>query len=227
MLMLTAYMDESGHQADRVVIAGFWGDRTQWGNLEVAWRAALSTRKALHMRTLRWHKPERLQPLLSRLAPLPYQCGLKPLFATVCVSDYADLIVGGPRAKLYKSYLVALMPLLLLALKETPQNEQLKFVFDRQRHYEPFAKEMIHILDRYKTPSGKTRITSIEFTAHDSNLLTQPADYLAYAIAQVYADPHSLRSNLCAPIMQYDFLKAIPAIPSREQVREALSWIVE
>jgi hypothetical protein len=69
--------------------------------------------------------------------------------------------------------------------------------------------------------------TSIEFTAHDSNMLTQPADYLAYAIAQVYADPHSLRSNLCAPIMQYDFLKAIPAIPSREQVREALSWTVE
>jgi hypothetical protein len=58
-------------------------------------------------------------------------------------------------------------------------------------------------------------------------MLTQPADYLAYAIAQVYADPHSLRSNLCAPIMQYDFLKAIPAIPSREQVREALSWTVE
>jgi hypothetical protein len=30
MLMLAAYMDESGHEADRVVIAGFWGDRTQW-----------------------------------------------------------------------------------------------------------------------------------------------------------------------------------------------------
>jgi hypothetical protein len=34
--MLTAYMDESGNEADRVVIAGFWGDRTQWGNLEGA-----------------------------------------------------------------------------------------------------------------------------------------------------------------------------------------------
>lgn len=95
--MLTAYMDESGHEADRVVLAGFLGNRDQWKLFEAAWRKGLGRRRNLHMKELRWHKPERIKELLASLAPIPYRCGLTALYSTVLASDYSDLIVGTPR----------------------------------------------------------------------------------------------------------------------------------
>lgn len=223
--MLTAYMDESGHEENRVVLAGFLGNSEQWKLFEKEWQKGLGRRKNLHMRDLRWHKPERIRKLLISLAPIPYQCGLTAIYSTVLASDYSDLIVGTPRQVTSKSWLVALMPLLLRTMQQVPSHERIKFVFDQQTQYEPFTRTMFRVLEEHKTPNGKPRLAGVEFVSRGDTQLTQPGDYLAYAIAQNYRDPISEKSDLCAPIVV-----ALPAnspiavVLTRELVRYALSY---
>jgi hypothetical protein len=70
--MLTGYFDESGvHKGDHLcVVAGYFGDEAQWSAFANDWIKALGRMKNLHMKRLRWHKPERVGKLLPRLGPI-------------------------------------------------------------------------------------------------------------------------------------------------------------
>src|ERR1700722_4543874 len=93
MLVLTAYIDESGYGAkDIIVLGGFVGNDQQWDKCSKEWAFALGKRRALHMKTLRWKNTERIKPLLEKLGPVPHDCGLIPIWARLRVSDYADLM---------------------------------------------------------------------------------------------------------------------------------------
>src|SRR5216117_2373707 len=77
LFMLTAYVDESGHESpDWVIVAGLLGNDDQWKQLATDCRLALGNRKRFHMKSLRW-KHERTKKLLQTLGPLPAKCGLQ------------------------------------------------------------------------------------------------------------------------------------------------------
>ena len=87
--MLKAYFDESFQAGNGyVVVAGFLGQRDSWTRCASQWRAALGTKQSLHMRNIRWTKPNRHKELLENLGAVPHFCGLQPIFASVRLSDY-------------------------------------------------------------------------------------------------------------------------------------------
>jgi hypothetical protein len=225
-LMLTAYMDESSHEAGRVVLAGFIGKREQWSSLEKAWKETLwkfGKRPSLHMKRLRWKGTTK--QLLLNLAPVPFDCGLTPLYATVDKDQYADLLTDDLDKSINRTYQVALMPLLLQTLGSFPVEERIKFVFDAQTIYKDFVHLIFRTLKKYKTPSRKPRLAGVEFVS--KSILTQPGDYLAYAITQTFRDKHSKKANWCAPIilqMVRSDVEPITVDLRSQEVRDVISW---
>jgi hypothetical protein len=226
-LMLTAYMDESSHEAGRVVLAGFVGRKKQWVCLSASWKETLwkfGKRTSLHMKKLRWKKSS-TQKLLSALAPLPYDCGLTPLYATVDKDQYADLLKDDLDKFVNRTYQVALMPLLLQMLEILPVEERIKFVFDEQTQYMSFVHLMFHTLKKYKTPAGKPRLAGVEFVS--KSMLTEPGDYLAYAITQTFRDKHSKKADWCAPVILQMVKPGVEPISvdlHTQDVRDVITW---
>jgi hypothetical protein len=102
LLMMTAYVDESGHEsANWMFIAGFLGSEDQWKDFVPKWKAALGPqRKSLHMNELRWNR-ECTKHLLARLGPVPQGSKLTPVFGGVKYGDYAELTAGTENEKPY------------------------------------------------------------------------------------------------------------------------------
>lgn len=200
--MLTAYVDETGHEGnDLVVLAGFLGNEDQWKACESGWRVGLGRRKHLHMKSLRWSKPNRIEPLLSKLGPVPHDAGLQAVYAAVKVADYADLVDGTVAERVWKGYIIDLLGLIDVVSKHIPAHETFKLVMEAQDTYEIQAQLVYKACDA-RTPDGRRKLVSLEFVPKDECSLTQPADYLAYALHQEYRDPKSLKSGLCAPILK-------------------------
>jgi hypothetical protein len=197
--VLTAYFDESGHETDNVIVAGFLGNDEQWDECALRWRAGLGNRKYLHVKELRF-KRERDKRLLKRLGPIPHECGLRALLATVPVDSYHDLVSDSPAEKLTKGYYFCLMTIFDAIVKNTPKEEPVKLVFEAQDTYETQARRLFDVNKHHLTSSGGPKFSSIEFIPKDSSILTQPADYLAFFITQRFRDPESLKSQWCAPI---------------------------
>jgi hypothetical protein len=201
--MLTAYLDECGHQGkDLVILAGFLGNKDQWEKCEVAWREGLGRRKNLHMNKLRWSRPDRVRKLLGTLGPIPHNAGLRALFCCVKVADYEDMVSGRLVEKLVKGYYIALIGMLDAIRKNVPADETVKISLEIQTEYEVRASLIFDSYKVYKTPDGRPKLTSIEFIPKGTSQLTQPADYLAYALWQLYKDRQSDRSELCSSILQ-------------------------
>lgn len=202
MLMLTAYLDETGHEGkDLVILAGFVGTEDQWKKCEADWRVGLGKRKHLHMQNLRWSKPERLKPLLSRLGPIPHDAGLQAVYSSAKVADYADLVDGTTMQKLLKGYLICLQGIIDVLAKHIPNTETFKLVLEAQDTYEMAAHSIYRASD-YRTPDGRRKLVSLEFIEKDESVLAEPADYLAYALLQQYRNPKSVKSALCASILK-------------------------
>ena len=119
LFMLTAYLDESGHEGHGwVFVAGFYGNDDQWQHVAAEWKKALGKRTKFHMRSLRW-KHRRTKDLLAALGPLPAHCKLQRIAGGVRVSDYADLIHAGTmHEKASKGYVLCLLALMVQVLRQ-------------------------------------------------------------------------------------------------------------
>jgi hypothetical protein len=200
LLMLTAYLDESGHESnDIVVVAGFLGNEEQWAQCDKAWTEGLGNRKSLHMNKLRWSH-DSVRRSLATLGPIPHSCGLTAIVAGIQVQDYYDLVKGTRAEKLTCGYQIGVMVLIHAILKNTPTDETVKLVFEAQSTYERLANLMFNANKNQLTPTGKPRLSSIEYVSKDSSVLTQPADYLAYAMLQEIRNPTSKKAKWCKPI---------------------------
>src|SRR5208282_3715746 len=80
LLMMRAYIDESGHEGKGwMFLAGYVGNEGQWGRFVDAWKVGLGPqRKSLHLTKLRWNQ-DRTRQLLARLGPIPEACGLQAM----------------------------------------------------------------------------------------------------------------------------------------------------
>jgi hypothetical protein len=223
--VLTAYLDESGQESNAYVfIAGFLGNDDQWKKLAADWKVGLGKRKGLHMKKLRWAYPKKIEKLLNRLGPIPHQCELTPLLGGVRVSDYADLVEGTIHKKLIAGYMAALYPLVIQMLKIVPSDDRVEIVFEAQDQYEPHVNIMLSSLAKcdpqFLTTEGLPKLANWKFVPKDRTLLTQPADYFAYAVTQIYRDKNSEKTKLCMPICpDGENSEAIGAVMKRNQVR--------
>ncbi|MGO9210140.1 MAG: DUF3800 domain-containing protein [Terriglobales bacterium] len=202
--MLIAYLDEAGHETkDMVIVAGFLGSENQWELCGSVWRRGLGRHRALHMKRLKWAEEENeIRTLLARLGPIPHECGLTALLGAAKVSDYQDLVDGNPAQKLLKGYYISLVAILDAALKNIPKDERLRLVSEQQDQYAFRAGLIFNSYKHARTTSDQSKLAEIAFVPKDACALTQPADYLAYALLQLYRDPKSKKSQLCEPILR-------------------------
>jgi len=224
-LVLTAYLDESGHEGkEHVLIAGFIGNDEQWLECAKAWTVGLGKRKSLHMNRLRW-KNRRTKELLARLGPIPEACGLQRVFGGVRVRDYEDLVVGTPAEKIAKGYYACLYPLVIRILQWLPAEERVKLVFEEQREYEVYTNSVLSSLadgpdPKWRNPDGRPKLAEWGFVPKGSTTLTEPSDYLAYALLQNCRDKMSEKAKWCLPILGGGLkFKAIGQIMKRWEIR--------
>lgn len=197
--MLTAYLDESGHEGKNLmVLAGFLGDAVQWRTCEENWKLALGKRSHLHMNDLRWSKPERIERLLRALGPVPHAAGLQAVVVTTSMSDYEDLVSGTELERLYKSYMISLMGIINVVTENIPADETFKLVLERNDRYEVNVQSLFR---GSKESRSGGKLISIEFVDKGGTCLTEPGDYLAYAILERHRNAGSMRDKLCSPIL--------------------------
>lgn len=227
VFMITVYLDESRQDdPDSVMaVAGFYGDQAQWNALVPDWKTALGKRRTLHMSNLRMHsQPKRAKRLLDRLGPLPYKHGLRPIHGAVKASDYLDLLSERSKKEL-AGYSICLSTVMAALNHLVPLNESIKIVCEMQNQYREDAERMFRAV-RIAAPSPlKPYFSGIEFIPKDSSILTQPGDFLAYAITHRHRDPQSLKSQLCLPIFGPTDRVEGWTLP-RETVREILMRII-
>jgi len=146
MVMLTAYIDESGYGAkDVIVLAGFVGNDQQWALCSEKWKSGLGKRRALHMKSLRWKNQKRIKPLLEKLGKIPHECGLNPVWVRLKVSDYADLVEDTfVSKKLQHGYLMGaqLLGLILIGFAAL-RSERIKIVFEYNEHFAPIVPTLL------------------------------------------------------------------------------------
>jgi hypothetical protein len=206
--MITVYLDESRHSDPNsyMVVAGFWGDRNQWDALVPDWIGGLGKRGSLHMRTLRLNSPrgaKRAQALLSRMGSLPHKHGLTPIYGAVKTSDYWEIVVNTKHEKEFPGYAVCLTAVMQRLSRHVPAHESIKIICEIQKSYEEIALRTFREVRAVKPISDPSRpyFDSIEFIAKGSSVLTQPSDFLAYAIAQGHEDLNSPKAKLCRAIL--------------------------
>ena len=202
--MITAYLDESDHSdASRyTVVAGFRGKSDNWQLLSERWKEALGKRKSLHMSELRWNHSSaktRVRDLLAKLGPIPWDCGLVPVYGAVKTSDYIDLVRGYPLLEKFGGYLLSISHVFLLLMETVPVYERIKIVCEEQDQYETSARAMFNVFRRTAEPLH-AKLTSIEFVPKGSTALTEPADYLAFAMGKALSEPESRKDLWCRPI---------------------------
>ena len=228
MSMIRAYIDESGHESKGwMFLAGYMGNEDQWGRFEDQWRVGLGRqRQSLHMTNLRWNK-NYTKCLLERLGPIPEACGLIPILSGVRYGDYQDLVRGTPAEKLLKGWLACLFPLVLQTLRIVPENERLELIFEEQREYQFHANmalscELSIPNQRWKrTKDGRPKIAKWNFVPKGRTIRTDPADYLAFALHEVWTNKHSKKSDWCRPILKSG--NGIGKIYKQQEVRAVIS----
>ncbi|MGA7907837.1 MAG: DUF3800 domain-containing protein [Candidatus Sulfotelmatobacter sp.] len=223
--MLTAYLDESGHEGKIVVVAGFLGDDSQWEQCVEKWREGLGPqRRRLHMKQLRWSK-HGIRKMLEKLGGIPHKCGLRAVIGVAPVDYYGDLVTGTMAEKLTKGYYLAVIGIIEAILKNTPKAETIKLVFEQQEEYEASTR-IICSASQELTPSRERRLSGIEFIPKDSSVLTQPADYLAFALLQGFRDQKSKKYKWCEPILR-NTKSAFGMVPERDNLRKVIKSTIK
>ena len=202
LLMLTAYLDETGQeQDDWMFIAGFMGDDAAWKEFPPLWAEAIGPQRShLHMKELRFPKLA-VRKMLERAALVPKRCGLIPIAAGVRLKDYADLLVAERDIFIHAAYMMCCNAVTIFALKSIPDTERLEVVFEFQKQYRWYAaQELQNISETMEHPEllmadGRTsKLASWRFISKSATVLCEPADYLAYALLQQARNKNSLKS---------------------------------
>jgi hypothetical protein len=239
VLTLTVYVDESQHEADsrHVVVAGFCGLEKEWGDFLGDWSVGLGNKKFLHMKDLYWsskYSERRVKDLLARLGPIPYRHHLCPVYGAVKVSDYFDLIAGQSELEQKMcGYDLCLAVVFSVLTRDLPGHAQVKIVCEEQNQYEPLARGLFESFGRIagKDPRNPY-FKGIEFIRKDSFPLTQPADYLAFAMGKYLDERGSKKDLWCRPIFGNKKPEQIPGrthtrAKARKLVSEMLAGIKE
>lgn len=233
LLVLTAYVDETGQeQGDWMFIAGYMGSDDAWRSFPEPWQKAISPRKHLHMNRLKFKSPAD-RKMLALAANVPTQCGLIPLIAGLRQNDYRELLTGTKQERTLSGYVLGCMAVAAIALSSLPPGERLEIVMERQDRYGWLADVALQVIFDYKgdksllLADGTPKLANWRFVSKDQTVLTEAADYLAYAYLQVSRDSKSIRSQWCAPILDAQGPHTQLCLLLPTQVREMINqWKV-
>jgi len=150
--------------------------------------------------------------MLPRVAHL--RLGVAP------VEYYSDLVAGTVAEKLTKGYYIAVIAIVDAILKNIPEDERVKIVFEQQEEYESNTR-LIFNSNQSLTPSGERRLSGIEYIPKDDSVLTQPADFLAFALLQGFRDQSSKKYAWCEPILR-NTQSAYGLVPNRDDLRKVI-----
>ena len=230
-LMLTAYLDESRHDdpSSYMVVAGFWGKKEQWEALAADWIVSLGNRKSLHMKTLRLNSErgaKRARAFLPKMGALPHKHGLTPTYCAVKTGDYIDLVVGTYLKAQLPGYVICLTGVMQQMSRRISGAESIKLVCEMQQRYQGVATNSFVQVARADPLSRPNRpyFSGIEFIPKNSSVLTQPSDFLAYAVAEWRANPSSPKMQLCMPILGAPGTTRGLVIP-REEIRRMVTGV--
>ena len=180
------------------------------------------------MTDLRWNK-DRTRALLARLGPILENCGLEGVMGGVRYEDYEDLVVGTEDEKLLKGYVACMVPMVINILRGTPQDERIELVFEGPAGAAPFAHlalSMFAIPNRefpWKfTKDGKPRLAKWGWVPKGSTVMTDPADYLAFALRETWTDENSKKAKWCDPILSSGSGEALGRRMSRDRIRKTV-----
>ncbi|HZY61173.1 MAG TPA: DUF3800 domain-containing protein [Edaphobacter sp.] len=225
--MLTAYVDESGQeQDDWMFVAGYIGDDAAWKRFAPEWRKAIAPRENLHLNTFRFKK-ERERRTLERAGTVPKLCGLTPIVAGVRTRDYQDLITGTRAEKLLNGYVMCVYALIIQALRGIPADERLEVVFERQDVYGDKASAAMRAIVNTKIPEllttdGTHKLADWQFVPKQKTILTQPADYLAYALLQKWRNSDPIKVSWCDPILAAHGHEGLGKIMDKSIIRQVV-----
>jgi hypothetical protein len=229
VLKVSAYLDESQVTAstEHVVVAGFYGENPNWEALKDKWQALLKQRgrEHLHMKELRWthrNAETRTKSLLAQLGPLPNQCKLMPIYGATKVSHFADLLKTDPEKAAFSGYIVCLSQILGKLCVHLPAHASLRVICEEQKVYQGLAQRMFHLVARWmaKRPDNPW-LDEFGTVPKRSTFMTEPADFLAFAIGK-FLDENGAKKDLwCRPIFNGVDPKKIVDVFDREQAREA------
>lgn len=112
-------------------------------------------------------------------------------------------------------------------MRVVPDNERLELVFEEQREYERCAHIVLHLLATPTHPSqrmadGKPKLAKWSFVPKGSTIMTDPADYFAFALRELWTDSKSRRTEWCRPILKGGH--GVGRIMRRQEIR---GYIVE
>jgi hypothetical protein len=230
LLVLTAYLDESGQeQDDWMFIAGYMGTDEAWKKFPGLWAEAIGPQRShLHMKDLRFTKLA-VQKMLAKAALVPKKCGLIPIAAGVRLKDYVDLLLDEKDAQLHAAYMQCCRAVSIFAMRALPENERLEIVFERQDQYGWLAEMEFHrIASTMEHPvllmaDGKTsKLASWRFNEKKDTVLCEPADYLSYALLQHARNKSSLKSRWTYPIIAADPESGAAALLNRKHVKDII-----
>jgi hypothetical protein len=234
VLKITAYLDESQVTEDtkHVIIAGFYGENSNWDALSEGWKGALRNRGGhLHMTDLRWnsaHAEKRIKPLLERLGPLPYRQGLTPIYGATKISHFADLLKTNPEKAAFSGYIVCLSQILGSLCVHLPAHASLRVICEEQRVYQELAQKMFHLVAKWmaKRPDNPW-LDEFGTVPKRSTFMTEPADYFAFAMGK-FLDENGTKKDLwCRPIFNGADPKKTIKVFRREQAREATTIVLD
>jgi hypothetical protein len=228
LLMLTAYVDETGQeQDDWMFIAGYYGDDAAWKRVANAWSIALGPqRKHLHMKTLRF-KRESERKMLAQLGRIPVDCGLVPILGGVRWKDFHAVVQGNADEQIMSGYIVCLWAMLYDTLRHLPEGERLEIVFEEQNIYGALAQVAIRVFTE-SAPSevlladGRSKLANWRWASKDSTSLLEPADYLCYALAKFHKERGSVRDEWSRPILRNQEGQGFGAILTKTEIRKIL-----
>ena len=149
------------------------------------------------------------------------------MFTGVKYADYEDLVSGTPEMKALKGWLACLTPLVMQTLRGIPEDERLELVFEEQSEYAPYAELALRcfcILDKpwKRTKDGRVKLAKWSFVPKGSTLMSDPADYFAYALRELWTDPTSKRTDWCKPILNSNNKEGYGKILYRPRIRKII-----
>jgi hypothetical protein len=112
-------------------------------------------------------------------------------------------------------------------LRVVPDDERVEVVFEEQREYQPYANLAFtsslavsaHPWNR--TKDGRPKMAKWSFVPKGSTIMTDPADYLAFALRELWTDRHSTKTEWCRPILRSGV--GVGKIFRRQEIRAAIS----
>jgi hypothetical protein len=225
LLVYTAYLDESGQeQDDWMFVAGFFGPEDAWKALPEPWLKAIAPRNHLHVKRQKFTK-ETVRQMLEKAGPIAVNCGLTPMLGGVRQGDYMDLLSGTRDGKLLNGYVNCCSFAVINAMRSLPPGERLEVVFEQQQRYgwmndismQVIADFSIH--PQLVLPDGRSRLASWRSVPKGTTLLTEPADYFAFSLLQLWRDQNSRKTKWCRPMLDACQGKAVGKIMRRNEIR--------